>query len=85
MRVAGTLFGLACCLLGLLLLLAAPEPLPELTRGRAVGFGGTLIVVGMIAAAASLAARDVDTLWYRKPRRLRMLRGKPTSWKYGDF
>jgi hypothetical protein len=84
-RFIGTLFGLACCLLGLFLLLGAPEPLSEVTHSRAVGFAATLIIVGSIALAGSWTARDVVGLWYRKPRRLRTLQGKPAPWKYGDF
>jgi threonine/homoserine/homoserine lactone efflux protein len=84
-RTLGTLLGLAWCVLGVFLLFAAPESLPEVARSRAVGLGMTLIVVGVIAMAASLMAHDIEGLWYRKPRRMRMLRGKPTSWKYGDF
>lgn len=81
LRLTGVAFGLCLCALGLFSLLAGSDHLPASIDERAQGFGVTLLVVGGIAIGGSLMLRKVDWLWYRKPRRLRMIEGKPTGWR----
>ena len=76
LRMAGTLFGLGACVLGLMCLFGGGDYLPELNRERAAGFGITSIVVGGVAIAGSLLMRDVYGLWNCMPRRWRMFRGR---------
>ena len=71
-RLAGALFGA-------FLYFGAPAELAAAVRERAAGFGITLMVVGVIAIAGSLGG--AERLWYRKPERWRMLRGRPTGWR----
>ena len=66
-RLAGSLFGLAAGLVGLVTLLGAPGS--GLEQERAAGFGITALVIGAIALLASLAVRDARALWYCSPRR----------------
>ena len=72
LRIAGSLFGLACCALGLFSILGG-EPLPELNRERATGFGIAAIVVGLVALIGSLTG-DAHRLWHCMPRRWRAFR-----------
>jgi hypothetical protein len=81
MRLLGALFGLAMGLFGALLYFGPAAELAAPVRERAAGFGITLMVVGAIAVTGSLRRRGADRLWYRKPERWRMLRGRPTSWR----
>jgi hypothetical protein len=70
---AGSLFGLACCALGLFSIFGGGEQLPDLNRERATGFGIAAIVVGLVALIGSLTG-DVHRLWYCMPRRWRAFR-----------
>jgi hypothetical protein len=74
LRVAGSLFGLACSALGLFSIFGGGEQLPELNRERATGFGIAAIVVGLVALIGSLTG-DAHRLWYCMPRRWRAFRG----------
>jgi hypothetical protein len=74
LRLAGSLFGLACCALGLLSIFGGGEQLPELNRERAAGFGIVAIVVGLVALIGSLTG-DAHRLWYCMPRRWQAFRG----------
>jgi hypothetical protein len=74
LRLVGSLFGIAGCLIGLFALLGA-EGHPELNRERATGFGIAALVIGAVAFIGSLASRDVHALWYCSPRRWRAFRG----------
>jgi hypothetical protein len=74
LRIAGSLFGLACCALGLFSIFGGGEQLPALNRERAVGFGTAAIVVGLVALIGSLTG-DAHRLWYCMPRRWRAFRG----------
>jgi hypothetical protein len=67
-RLVGSLFGLAACLVGLASLLGAPG-LAGLEQERAAGFGVTALVIGAVALLGSLGVRDARALWYCSPRR----------------
>jgi hypothetical protein len=73
LRIAGCLFGLGCCAIGLFSLFGGGDALPELNRERALGFGITAIVVGLVAVIGSLTS-DAQRLWYCVPRRWRPFR-----------
>jgi hypothetical protein len=73
LRFAGCLFGLGCCAIGLFSLFGGGDALPELNRERALGFGITAIVVGLVAVIGSLTS-DAHRLWYCVPRRWRPFR-----------
>jgi hypothetical protein len=73
LRIAGSLFGLACCAIGLFSIFGGSETLPELNRERALGFGITAVVVGLVALVGSLTG-DAHRLWYCMPRRWRPFR-----------
>lgn len=68
MRLVGSLFGLAACLVGLASLSGAPG-LAGLEQERAAGFGVTALVIGAVALLGSLGVRDARALWYCSPRR----------------
>ena len=67
-RLAGSLFGLAASLIGLVSLLGGAD-LGALERERASGFGITALVIGAVALLGSLGVRDARALWYCSPRR----------------
>jgi hypothetical protein len=73
LRIAGSLFGVGCCAVGLFSIFGGGENLPELNRERAFGFGLAAIVVGLVALIGSLTA-DAQRLWYCMPRRWRPFR-----------
>jgi hypothetical protein len=73
LRIAGSLFGLGCCAIGLFSMFGGGDGLPELNRERAFGFGIAAIVVGLVALIGSLTA-DAERLWYCMPRRWRPFR-----------
>jgi len=73
LRIAGSLFGLGCCAIGLFSIFGGGEQLPELNRERALGFGVAAIVVGLVALIGSITA-DAHRLWYCMPRRWRPFR-----------
>jgi hypothetical protein len=73
LRVAGSLFGVGCCAVGLFSIFGGGGNLPELNRERALGFGVAAVVVGLVALIGSLAA-DAERLWYCMPRRWRPFR-----------
>jgi hypothetical protein len=73
LRIAGSLFGLGCCAIGVFSIFGGGDDLPELNRERAFGFGIAAIVVGLVALIGSLRA-DAERLWYCMPRRWRPFR-----------
>ena len=78
LRIAGSLFGLGCCAVGLFSIFGGGENLPALNRERAFGFGLAAIVVGLVAVIGSLTA-DAERLWYCMPRRWRPFRADVLS------
>jgi hypothetical protein len=84
LRLAGSLFGLGCCAIGLFSIFGGGDQLPELNRERAFGFGIVAIVVGLVALIGSLMS-DAHALWYCMPRRWRPFRedvlGASEAWK----
>ena len=42
---------------------------PEISYDRAVGFGVTAVIVGIIAVLCSLLVKDLSNIWCRHPRR----------------
>jgi hypothetical protein len=73
LRIAGCLFGLGCFAIGLFSIFGGSDTLPEFNRERALGFGVTAIVVGLVAVIGSLTG-DAHRLWYCVPRRWRPFR-----------
>ena len=73
LRIAGCLFGLGCCAIGLFSLFGGSASLPHLNRERALGFGVTAVVVGLVAVVGSLRS-DAHRLWYCVPHRWRPFR-----------
>ena len=67
-RLAGSLFGLAAGLIGLVSLLGGPISAISSSE-RAAGFGITALVIGAVALLGSLGVRDARALWYCSPRR----------------
>lgn len=74
LRLVGCLFGLSVWVIGVYSLLGAGADLPEVERDSALGFGIVALVVGGVAIAGSLGARDVHRLWYCSPHRWRLFR-----------
>lgn len=70
-RVCGTLLGLGFVLMGLFSILGAGGHGTEVVQERAMGFGVTAIIVGVIAVLCSLLVKDLSDIWCRHPRRWR--------------
>jgi hypothetical protein len=56
-------------LLGLFSALGAGKLGGEASVDRAVGFGVTAVIVGIIAVLCSLLVKDLSNIWCRHPRR----------------
>ncbi len=69
MRICGTLLGIGFVLLGLFSVLGAGELGGEVSYDRAVGFGVTAVIVGIIAVLCSLLVKDLSNIWCGHPRR----------------
>ncbi len=69
MRICGTLLGIGFVLLGVFSALGAGELGEEVSYDRAVGFGVTAVIVGIIAVVCSLLVKDLSNIWCRHPRR----------------
>ena len=69
MRICGTLLRIGFVLLGLFSALGAGELGGDASYDRAVGFGVTAIIVGIIAVLCSLLVKDLSNIWCRHPRR----------------
>jgi hypothetical protein len=69
MRICGTLLGIGFVLLGLFSALGAGELGGEASVDRAVGFGVTAVIIGIIAVLCSLLVKDLSNIWCRHPRR----------------
>ena len=69
MRICGTLLGIGFVLLGAFSVLGAGEPSTEVSHDRAMGFGVTAVIIGIIAVLCSLLVKDLSDIWCRNPRR----------------
>jgi hypothetical protein len=69
MRICGTLLGIGFVLLGTFSALGAKGLEGEASYDRALGFGVTAIIVGIIAMLCSLLVKDLSNIWCRHPRR----------------
>ncbi len=70
-RILGTLLGIGFVLMGAFAIVGANDYATFASRDRAVGFGVTAIVVGIIAVLCSLLVKDLSNIWCRAPRRWR--------------
>ena len=68
-RIIGVLLGAGFVLLGAFAVGGAARYAPADGYDRAIGFGVTAIVVGIIAVLASLLVKDLSNVWCRPPRR----------------
>lgn len=68
-RVLGTLLGIGFVLMGALVILGAGEHAAPANYDRAIGFGVTAIIIGILAVLCSLLVRDLSNIWCRSPRR----------------
>lgn len=68
-RICGTLLGLGFVIVGLFSMLGAEGLGAGINHDRAVGFGMTAIIVGIIAVLCSLLVKDLSNIWCRHPRR----------------
>jgi hypothetical protein len=69
MRVCGTLMGIGFVMLGVYSVLGAQELGADMRGDRAMGFGVTAIIIGIIAVLCSLLVKDLSNIWCRHPRR----------------
>jgi hypothetical protein len=69
MRISGTLMGIGFVLLGAFSVLGAAQSGTEISHERAMGFGITAVIVGVIAVLCSLLVKDLSDIWCRHPRR----------------
>ncbi len=73
MRISGTLMGIGFVLVGTFSVLGAAElstdPAMEMGHERAMGFGITAVIIGIIAVLCSLLVKDLSDIWCRHPRR----------------
>jgi hypothetical protein len=69
MRISGTLMGIGFVLVGAFSVLGAGEPGTDMGHDRAMGFGVTAIIIGVIAVLCSLLVKDLSDIWCRHPRR----------------
>ena len=90
-RSIGSLIGAGFVALGAYVLFGAAGPLSETVADRALGYGTTAVVVGLIALVASWTVRDPDTIWCSHPRRWGRMwpgqppgGGRPPPSKHGD-
>jgi len=69
MRISGTLLGIGFVLVGTYSVFGARELAAGVNHERAMGFGTTAIIVGIIAVLCSLLVKDLSNIWCRHPRR----------------
>jgi hypothetical protein len=69
LRICGCLLGIGFVLIGAFSLLGASEHASQIIQERALGFGVTAIIVGIIAVLCSLLVRDLSNIWCRHPPR----------------
>ena len=68
-RTLGTLVGIGFLAFGIFSAAGSRGVAPAVSRDRALWFGVTLIIAGLLAILASLTANDLDNIWCRPPRR----------------
>jgi len=71
MRICGTLLGIGFVMLGAYSVLGGQELGTDIRGDRAMGFGVTAIIIGVIAVLCSLLVKDLSNIWCRHPRRWR--------------
>ena len=67
--ICGTVTGIGFVLVGAFSVLGAVELEAGINHERAMGFGCTAIIVGVIAVLCSLLVKDLSNIWCRHPRR----------------
>ena len=70
-RLCGSLLGIAFVILGAYSIFGAAESAMPIDDDRAVSFGVTAIIIGIIAVLCSLLVKDLSDIWCRHPRRWR--------------
>lgn len=70
-RICGCLTGVGFVLIGAYSLIGSQTLASEVSHERAVGFGVTAVIVGVIAILCSLLVEDLSNIWCRHPRRWR--------------
>jgi hypothetical protein len=68
-RISGTLLGIAFVAMGAFSIIGADEYATGANHERAMGFGTTAIVIGIIAVLCSLLVKDLSNIWCRHPPR----------------
>lgn len=71
MRTCGSLLGIGFIVVGVFSILGAEEMGAQINDDRAMGFGITAIIIGVIAVLCSLLVKDLSDIWCRQPRRWR--------------
>jgi len=69
MRICGTLLGLGFVAVGLFSVFGSADLGAGINQDRAMGFGVTAIIIGVIAVLCSLLVKDLSDIWCRHPRR----------------
>ena len=70
-RSFGSFLGIGFFAFGLFAILVESESVSEADAELALGYGTTLIVVGIIAIIASWGVKNLEDVWCRHPRRWR--------------
>lgn len=68
-RICGCLLGIGFVLIGAYALLGADANVSEVSHERAVSFGVTAVIIGVLAVLCSLLVKDLSNIWCRHPRR----------------
>ena len=68
-RIFGALLGIAFVAMGAFSIVGAAEYATGASHERAMGFGATAVIVGVIAVICSLLVKDLSSIWCRHPRR----------------
>ncbi len=68
-RICGCLLGIGFVLIGAFSLLGGAAHASPVIQERAVGFGITAIIVGVLAVLCSLLVKDLSNIWCRHPPR----------------
>lgn len=70
-RVCGSLLGIGFIIVGAFSIFGMEVSSTPVAEDRAVGFGVTAIIVGIIAVLCSLLVKDLSNIWCRHPKRWR--------------